>query len=204
MKRNYTFALTLALVLSLIAFGLSLRITRAADEPAPVAIGATIEDFTLPDADGQTHTLASLKGKSGTVLIFIATRYPVSNGYNERMKKLAEDYAAHGVSVIGINANSTEPAAEVKSHAAEKHLTFAILKDNGNRVADRLGAQHTPEAFLLDASNKLVYHGRIDNPLNPANVTANDLRDAIDSILACKPVAKSEAKAFGCSIKRAE
>ena len=204
MKRNYTFALTLALALSFVTFGLSLHTTRAADEPAPVAIGAVIEDFTLPDADGQAHTLASLKGKNGTVLIFIATRCPVSNGYNERMEKLAEDYAARGVSVVGINANSTEPAAEVKSHAAEKHLTFPILKDNGNRVADRLGAAHTPEAFLLDASNKLVYHGRIDNSLNPANVSANDLRDAIDAILAGKPVAKSEAKAFGCSIKRAE
>ena len=204
MKRKYTFALTLALALLFVAFGFSLRTTRAADEPAPAIIGTVVEDFTLPDADGNAHTLASLKGKQGTVLIFVATRCPVSNGYNERMEKLAEDYAARGVSVVGINANSTEPAAEVKSHAAEKHLTFPILKDNGNKVADRLGAQHTPEAFLLDANNKLVYHGRIDNSLNPANVSANDLRDAIDAILAGKPVAKSEAKAFGCSIKRAE
>ncbi|PYS93064.1 MAG: hypothetical protein DMF64_06570 [Acidobacteria bacterium] len=204
MKRSYTFALTLALALSLVAFGSLWRTARAADEPAPAIIGMMIEDFTLPDPNGQAHTLASLKGKHGTVLIFIATRCPVSNGYNERMEKLAQDYAAHGVSVIGINANSTEPASEVKSHAAEKHLTFAILKDNGNKIADRLGAAHTPEAFLLDASNKLVYHGRIDNSLNPANVSANDLRDAIDAILAGKPIAKTEAKAFGCSIKRAE
>ena len=204
MKSSNTFALTLALALALVACGSFLRTTRAADEPAPPIIGTVVEDFTLPDTDGQTHTLASLKGKQGTVLIFIATRCPVSNGYNERMEKLAQDYAARGVSVVGINANSTEPAAEVKSHAAEKHLTFTILKDNGNKIADRLGAAHTPEAYLLDASNRLVYHGRIDNSLNPANVTANDLRDAIDAILAGKPVAKSEAKAFGCSIKRAE
>jgi peroxiredoxin len=202
MKRSYTFALTLAL--ALVACGSLWRTAHADDEPAPAIIGMAVEDFTLPDPDGQTHTLASLKGKQGTVLIFIATRCPVSNGYNERMEKLAQDYAARGVSVIGINANSTEPASEVKSHAAEKHLTFPILKDNGNHVADRLGAAHTPEAFLLDANNKLVYHGRIDNSLNPANVTANDLRDAIDALLAGRPIAKTEAKAFGCSIKRAE
>src|SRR5205085_9808404 len=202
MKKLHTTALLLVLVLALVALCAPARVRAV--EPAPVAIGATVEDFTLPDADGHPHTLASLKGKNGTVLIFIATRCPVSNGYNERMEKLWQDYQAKGINVVGINANETEPAAEVKSHAAEKHLTFAILKDNGNRVADRLGAAHTPEAFLLDASNKLVYHGRIDNSLNPANVSANDLRDAIDAILAGKPVATTEAKAFGCSIKRAE
>jgi peroxiredoxin len=144
-----------------------------------------------------------LKGKSGTVLIFMATRCPVSNGYNERMEKLAQDYKAKGINVVGINSNETEPAAEVKSHAAEKHLTFTILKDAGSHIADRFGAQHTPEAYFIDANNKLVYHGRIDNSLQPANVTSSELRAAIDAVLAGKPVEKTEAKAFGCSIKRA-
>src|SRR5262249_43193610 len=112
---------------------------NGSDLPAPPAIGATIDDFTLPDADGTAHSLKSLKGKSGAVLIFIATKCPVSNAYNDRMEKLAEDYQAKGVNVVGINANHTEPASEVKSHAADKHLTFTILKDDGNRIADRLG-----------------------------------------------------------------
>ena len=201
MKRHQLFTLSLVVVLALIAGTVA---ALADNSPAPVAIGATVEDFTLPDADGQAHTLASLKGKNGTVLIFMATRCPVSNGYNERMEKLAQDYAARGINVVGINANSTEPASEVKSHAAEKHLTFTILKDNGNKIADRLGAERTPEAFFLDASNKLVYHGRIDNALKSESVTANDLRDAIDAVLAGKPVVKAEAKSFGCLIKRAE
>jgi peroxiredoxin len=201
MKR-YAFALTLSVACALGAFGSLRHVAHASDTPAPLTIGATVEDFTLPDADGMPHVLASLRGKNGTVLIFIATRCPVSNGYNERMEKLAEDYAARGVSVVGINANETEPASEVKAHAAEKHLTFPILKDAGSKIADRFGAQHTPEAFLLDANNKLVYHGRIDNALKVESVTANDLRDAIDAVLAGKPVVKAEAKAFGCSIKR--
>jgi len=113
-----------------------------------------------------------------------------------------EDYQAKGINVIGINANSTEPAAEVKSHAAEKGLKFAILKDDGNKIADRLGANHTPEAYVIDASGKLVYHGRIDNAQNTANITSNDLRDTLDAILAGKPVAKTTSMAFGCSIKR--
>jgi peroxiredoxin len=176
---------------------------RSNEVPAPPAIGATIDEFTLPDVNGQEHTLKSLKGKNGTVLIFIAVQCPVSNAYNDRMEKLAEDYKDKGIAVIGINANSSEDAATVKAHAAEKHLTFTILKDAGNKVADKLGAARTPEAYFLDANNKLLYHGRIDNSQNPDAIESNDLRQALDSSLAGKPVEKPEAKAFGCSIKRA-
>ena len=174
----------------------------AADAKAGAAIGAVVPDFTLPDADGKEHTLASLKGKAGTVIIFIATQCPISNAYNERMQKLADDYRAKGFNVVGINSNSTEPAAEVKSHAAEKGLTFTILKDPNNKIADRFSAQSTPEAYLIDASGKLVYHGAIDNSRNGDSVTSSFLSDAIEATLAGKPVEKPEVKAFGCSIKR--
>jgi len=175
-----------------------------ADVPAPPAIGATIGDFTLPDADGKDHSFSSLKGKNGMVLIFVAVQCPISNAYNERMEKLAQDYKARGVSVVGINANSTEPSTDVKAHAEEKHLTFPILKDNGNKIADTLGATRTPEAYFLDANNKLVYHGRIDNSRDMSQVNSSELRDALEATLAGKPVAKTTANAFGCSIKRAE
>ena len=198
MKKLSVVALLLAL-----PFAFAARATKVtADAPAAVAIGSVVADFKLPDADGREHTLASLKGSKGTVLIFIATRCPVSNGYNERMAKLAADYKARGVNVVGINSNSTEPAAEVKSHAAEKGLTFTILKDDGNQIADRFNAQVTPEAYLLDASGKLVYHGRIDNSRNGDSITNTELRDAIEATLAGKAVGKAEVKAFGCSIKR--
>jgi len=173
-----------------------------ADTPAPPIIGSTIADFTLPDASGTAHTLASLHGKNGTVLIFIATQCPVSNGYNERMEKLAQDFKARGINVVGINANSTESAADVKDHAAKNNLTFPILKDNGNKVADMLGATRTPEAYFLDASSKLLYHGRIDNSRDITQVNSSELRDALEATLAGKPVPKATANAFGCSIKR--
>ena len=202
MKKIYALPLFLAaiLVIALAAVAGSGRNTT--DIPAPPAIGSAIEDFTLPDADGVNHSLKSLMGKKGAVIIFVATKCPVSNAYNDRMEKVYEDYQAKGISVVGINANSTEPAAEVKSHAAQKGLKFAILKDDGNKIADRLGANHTPEAYVIDASGKLVYHGRIDNAQNTANITSNDLRDTLDAILAGKPVAKTTSMAFGCSIKR--
>ncbi|HJT29946.1 MAG TPA: thioredoxin family protein [Pyrinomonadaceae bacterium] len=170
--------------------------------PAPPAIGAAIDDFTLPDVDNKDRSLKSLAGKNGTVLLFIAVQCPVSNAYNERMAKLADDYKAKGIAVIGINSNVAEDAPAVKAHAAEHKLSFPILKDPGNKIADRLGASVTPEAYFLDANNKLLYHGRIDNSRNAAQVESNDLRNALDSALSGKAVEKTEAKAFGCSIKR--
>lgn len=204
MKKLHVVSLMIATVLAIAAFtiGGNAR-TIDADVPAPPAIGATIVDFTLPDTDGTNHSLNSLKGKNGTVLIFIAVQCPVSNAYNERMEKLAQDYKARGIAVIGINANSTEPAGDVKAHAAEKHLTFPILKDNGNKLADALGATRTPEAYFLDTNNKLLYHGRIDNSRDMTQVNSSELRDALDLTLAGKPVEKTTANAFGCSIKRA-
>jgi peroxiredoxin len=202
MKKLFALSLTLVAAFAIAAAG-NLR-TASADVPAPPAIGATIVDFTLPDTDGKDHSLTSLKGKNGTVLIFIAVQCPVSNAYNERMEKLAQDYKARGISVVGINANSSEAADAVKAHAAAHHLTFLILKDNGNKIADSLGASKTPEAYFLDAGNKLVYHGRIDNSKDTSQIASSELRDAIDATLSGKPVAKTTAAAFGCSIKRAD
>ena len=202
MKKQYAISLILASLLVVVLAAVAGSGRNGNDLPAPPAIGATIDDFKLPDVDGATHSLASLKGKNGAVLIFIATRCPISNGYNERMEKLSQDYKARGINVIGINSNVTEPASEVKSHAAEKGLTFTILKDDGNKIADRFGASHTPEAYVINASNKLVYHGRIDDQLKVERVTSNDLRNALDEMLAGKPVSKTSADAFGCSIKR--
>ncbi len=162
MKKYYALSLFLASII-VIAFAAVAGSGSTSDLPAPPAIGTTIDDFKLPDTNGAEHSLKSLTGKHGAVLIFISVQCPVSNGYNERMKKLAEDYQARGINVIGINSNVTEPISAVKAHAADKHFTFTVLKDDGNKIADRLGATRTPEAYVIDANGKLVYHGRIDN-----------------------------------------
>jgi peroxiredoxin len=202
MKKQYAVSLVIASLVIIALAAVAGSGSSVSDLPAPPAIGTMIDDFKLPDTDGAEHSLKSLMGKNGAVILFIATKCPVSNAYNDRMEKLAQDYKAKGISVIGINANNTEPSAEVKSHAAEKHLTFAILKDDGNKIADRLGATRTPEAYVLDTNLKLVYHGRIDNSQKVEAITANDLREALDEMLAGKAVSKTGGAAFGCSIKR--
>jgi len=202
MKKNaITFLLATMFVIAAAVLAGIARSTEG-EVPAPPAIGTTLEDFTLPDGDGKEHSLNSLKGKNGSVLIFVATKCPVSNAYNERMEKLSQDYKARGINVIGINSNAAESAAAVKAHAAQNNLTFTVLKDPANKIADRLGATVTPEVYLLDANNKLIYRGRIDNAKDAAQVNSSEVRDAIEATLAGKPVAKTTATAFGCTIKR--
>ena len=202
MKKQYAVSLVIAslVVIALAAVAGSGRSDN--DIPAPPTIGTVIDDFKLPDAEGKEHSLKSLAGAKGAVILFIATKCPVSNAYNERMEKLAQEYKAKGINFIGINSNNTEPASEVKSHAAEKGLTFTILKDDGNKIADRLGATRTPEAYALDVNMKLVYHGRIDNSQKVEGITSEDLREALNEMLAGKAVTRTGGAAFGCTIKR--
>jgi peroxiredoxin len=205
MKKFYTLTAALVFVFAVAAYAAPTKVLSSDDSatPVPVRVGTTVEDFRLPDADGQAHTLASLKGKNGTVLVFLSVQCPVCNAYNERLEKLYEDYRGRGVAVIGINANSDEQAAQVKSYVKEKGLNFPVLRDADDKIADRLGAGHTPEVFFLDASGKLIYHGAIDNSMNPVMVNTNHLRNAIDAALAGKPIEHTDVKAFGCAIKRA-
>jgi peroxiredoxin len=172
---------------------------------AALKIGAPAPDFTLPAAsEGKAVALKDLLAKSKAVaVVFVATKCPVSNAYNERMAALGKEYAAKGIPLVGINSNKTEPAAEVKEHAQKHGFTFPVLKDDGNRIADAYGATHTPEVFVLDPKGNLLYHGRIDeNQDDPQGVKSPDLRNALDAVLAGRPVPVAETKAFGCSIKR--
>ncbi len=164
-------------------------------------LGSTVADFNVYDLKGNPVRFSELKGDL-TVVMFIATQCPVSNAYNERMKALYSDYSAKGVKFVVINANHTEPAAEVAEHAAKHGFPFAVYKDPNNSVADRFGAQVTPETFVIDKAGVILYHGSIDDSQNPANIKLAGLRLALDSVMAGQTVAKAETKAFGCTIKR--
>ena len=137
-----------------------------------------------------------------TVVTFISTICPVSNGYNARMKDLYRDYAGKGVKFVFLNSNQNESAAAIQDHARQAGFEFPVHKDGGNVLADRFGAQYTPESFLLDPTGKIRYHGRIDDAQNPARVRQNSLRLALDAVLSGGEVATGETKAFGCTIKR--
>ncbi len=195
-----------SIVLAFCAIAAALGFWRAASQnsapAAQVTVGSKVGDLPFTTLEGKPASLYHFAGQHGTLLIFVATRCPVSNDYNQRMAELARDYTARGFAVIGVNANRNEPPEEVAQHAAEKGLGFTILKDLDDRVADLFGASVTPEAFLFDTSWTLRYHGRIDDSRNPANITTRDLRAALDAVAEGKPAPVAETKAFGCTIKR--
>ena len=164
-------------------------------------VGVTVENFRLPDTNGIERSLDELKGKNGSIVVFVSAQCPVVKQYNERISQFAADFEAKGINVIGINSNSSESLEWMRSHAAEKYQ-FPVLIDKGNVLADKLGANVTPEIFYLNEKNVLVYHGAIDNSTSGDEITQNYLRDAVDENLSGRPIAKNRAKAIGCSIKR--
>jgi peroxiredoxin len=166
------------------------------------AIGSTIENFSLPDTAGATQSLNDLKGKNGSVVVFLSAQCPVVRGYVERINQLAADYEAKGISFIGINSNSSESLDWVRSNKAEFGYKFPVLIDKGNVIADKLGATVTPEVYYVDAKGVLLYHGAIDNDRSGRRVTATYLRTAFEESLSGKKVARTSANAFGCTIKR--
>jgi peroxiredoxin len=193
MKRT---AVLSSIILAIFAF-VSIAIVSA-----DVAIGAKVDTFTLPDTNGKQQTLGELKGTNGTVIIFLSAQCPVVKGYNDRINQIAADYQAKGINFIGINSNATEDDAWVKSHAAENYK-FPVLKDKGNKLADKLGASTTPEVYYLDKDNVLLYHGAVDNDRSGKTVTEPYLKTAFDASLGGKKIEKTSTNAVGCSIKRA-
>jgi peroxiredoxin len=177
-----------------------------------VAIGFALEpsqkaaDFTLRDTNGKEVKMSDYKDKN-VVLIFISTKCPYSNAFNAVMAKLANDYSSKGIVFLGINSNKTEPVEQVAQHAKERGLAFTILKDPENKVADLYGAQVTPEAFVIDKTGTVRYHGALGSSgrptTDPAQATSDDIAGALDELLAGKTIAKAKTKAFGCTIKRA-
>ena len=161
-----------------------------------------VEDFTLKNYDGKSYTLSDSKDAEAIVIMFISTKCPVSNAYNERMVKLYDDYASKGVIFLGINANKAEDSEDCKEHAEENDFEFPVLKDPNNTIADKYDAQVTPEIYVVNAKRELLYHGRIDNSQREDNVENQDLRKALDEILDGDAVSVTETKTFGCTIKR--
>ncbi len=197
MKRKTIF---LTAILAVIAFVSFAEKTNAQE----FTVGSTVENFTLKDLSGADQTFDKLKGKNGTVLVFLSAQCPVVKGYNERINEIANAYQSKGINFIGINSNATETLDFIKSNVTEVGYKFPVLIDKGNVLADKIGATVTPEAYFFNEKNVLVYHGAIDNDRSGKNITDTYLKAAFDAKLAGKPIEKTRANAFGCSIKRAE
>ncbi len=161
-----------------------------------------VGDFKLKDYNGKEHALSDFKDSKAIVIIFVATQCPVSNDYNSRMAEVYNDYKDKGVAFVGINSNKQESVEEIKNHAKKNNLSFPILKDEKNIIADKFSASVTPEVYVLNSNFEVLYHGRIDDSRKQSDVKTTDLRKALDEILGGKSVSNTKTKAFGCTIKR--
>ena len=162
------------------------------------------ENFTLKDYSGKSHSLSDYKDSTAVVVMFIATQCPVSNDYNNRMAALYKDYTEKGIAFLAINSNKQESVEEISTHSQKNGFQFPVLKDPDNVIADKFNAQVTPEIFVMNSNFEILYHGRIDDSQRESEIKSRDLRNALDEILAGKPVSKKETKAFGCTIKRVQ
>ena len=193
----------------------------ADDAPAvpTLAIGAAAPDFDLPGIDGKRYSLASFKDAKLVVLVFTANHCPTAQAYEERVERLAADYAPRGVSVVLVSPN--DPLAvrldeqgysalghsleDMKQRARDRGWNLPYLYDGETQAMARAyGPVATPHVFVLDAERKLRFAGRVDDNENPAKAKTRDTRDAIEALLTGKPVAVPTTKVFGCSIKWAD
>lgn len=190
------------LLIAVFVFAAAFAMTPASAFADDFPIGSKLENFSLSATDGKTYSFDDLKGKNGTVVVFLSAQCPVVKGYRERINKLAADYKAKGIAFVGINSNATEDLAWVTSDRNENFAEIPVLIDTGNVIADKLGANVTPEAYYFDANNVLIYHGAIDNDRSGKKPTEPYLSNAFELALAGKKIETTRANAFGCSIKR--
>ena len=163
-----------------------------------LAIGVAVPDFGMTTLEGRRFSLAEAeKTHSGVVILFLSTICPYSNYYNDLIRDMAAEYAKRNVLFVGVNSGGLETEEEMRAHAREHGHAFAIIRDPDSRIADLLDARRTPEAFLVDSTGTLRYHGRI-----ASKISSPDLKNAIDAFLAGRPIHPVETKSFGCAIPR--
>ncbi|MFO0807456.1 MAG: redoxin domain-containing protein [Gemmataceae bacterium] len=187
------------------AFALALFVVIAVQAlavPSTDKIGHKI-DLPITDADGRVQSPPVARA---TVIVFLSFDCPVSNSYIEPLNELARTFAPQGVSFLGFCPTSV-PAEEVAKQVKEYALTFPVYRDHKLLAVDALKAASTPEAFVLDKNSVLRYRGRIDNGYaarlkKNAHVTERDLKDALEDVLAGRPVRTPATAPIGCAIAR--
>lgn len=187
-----------------------------AEDPTPLAIGASAPDFSLPATDGKMYSLKDFDKAQILVVVFTCNHCPTAQAYEERIKQLVVDYTPKGVALVAISPNDplsvrldelgytdlSDSFEEMKIRYRDKQFNFPYLYDGEtSQVSKQYGPQATPHVFIFDAERKLRYTGRIDDGEKPGTAQTHDTRNALDALLANKPVPVEKTKTFGCSIK---
>jgi len=184
--------------------------------PPTLAIGPSAPDFCLPGIDGHTHCLKDYASSKVLVIAFTCNHCPTAQLYESRIKQLAADYRERGVALVAIEPNNPNAVRldemgytdvgdsfeEMKTRAAYRHFNFPYLYDGETQKISRAyGPTATPHLFIFDGERRLRYEGRVDNNPREPLVTLKDARNAIDALLANKPVPVAKTPSVGCSTK---
>ncbi|WP_439557069.1 redoxin domain-containing protein [Dyadobacter sp.] len=189
----------------------------AAEQPETLKIGAAAPDFNLLGTDGKRYALKSFSGADVLVIVFTCNHCPTAQAYENRVKGLVDDYKAKKVAVVAISSNDpkairldelgytdlSDTYADMKIRAKDMAYNFPYLYDGDDqKTALAYGPVATPHIFIFDKNRKLQYTGRIDDVEKPTGTPKNlDARNALDALLAGKPVPVPTTKTFGCSMK---
>jgi len=171
-------------------------------------LGTVAPDFRLRDPFGKEWSLSDFDGKPALLVIFLCNHCPYVKHIADGLARLTNEYLDKGVGIVGINANDWEAFPDdspekMIEEIQRRGYRFPYLIDEAQEVAKAYKAACTPDFFLFDANRRLVYRGQMDDsrPGNDVPVTGQDLRAALDAVLAGKPVAIEQKPSMGCNIK---
>ncbi|MFK8112114.1 MAG: thioredoxin family protein [Rubripirellula sp.] len=171
-------------------------------------LGTQAPDFSLPGTDGKSVSLQDYSGSKALLVIFMCNHCPYVKHVAAQLKSLADDYMPQGVSVVGISSNDAEkyPDDSLEAMATEKQergYRFDYVIDEDQSVAQAYAAACTPDFYLFDGDHKLVYRGQLDSsrPKTDIPVTGEDLRAALDTVLAGDSPSETQTPSIGCNIK---
>lgn len=178
-------------------------------ESTMLPLGTTAPDFRLPDTvSGKWYSLQDFKSGQATVIMFLCNHCPYVIHVNPEIVRLVRDYSPKGVRFAGISSNDVskypdDAPDKMKIVAAQVGYTFPYLYDETQEVARKYDAACTPDFYIFDNNLKLVYRGRLDDsrPKNGLPLTGKDIREALDELLAGRPVAEKQYPSGGCNIK---
>ena len=171
-------------------------------------LGTAAPEFELPDTNGELVSLADFKGAPALMVWFICNHCPYVKHIRSGLAQFARDYTSKRVAIVAISSNDVanypeDSPAKMKEEVKAAGYTFPYLYDETQDVARAYRAACTPDIYLFDKSQKLVYRGQFDEsrPGNGVPVTGKDLRAALDAVLAGQPVSSTQKPSMGCNIK---
>lgn len=171
--------------------------------------GTKAPDFNLPDTvSGKMISLQEIKGKRGTVVMFICNHCPFVIHVNKELVQLAHDYMSRGFGFVAISSNDVvhypqDGPDKMRLHALQQAYPFPYLYDETQEVAKAYDAACTPDLYVFDKNLKSVYHGQLDDsrPGNHIPVTGKDMRAVLETMLSNRIYRGAEKPSIGCNIK---